>query len=151
MVFGTFDMVHSGHKHMFRQARALVKNDNAKNTARADKLTLHALLIVSIARDKNVKRIKGRSASRGERARLAMVARVAGVNKVVLGGTNDHMPHIIKEKPDIIALGYDQVAYVKGLKTALKQAGLKTKVIRLASHKPHIYKTSLLSKSRAKI
>ena len=45
MVFGTFDGIHRGHLHFFKQARGLVKNP---------------YLIVSVARDVNVKRIKGR-------------------------------------------------------------------------------------------
>ena len=45
MVFGTFDGVHKGHINFFKQARVLSKNP---------------YLIVSIARDKNVKKIKGK-------------------------------------------------------------------------------------------
>ena len=45
MVFGTFDGLHQGHLNFFKQARNLSKN---------------SYLIVSVARDKNVKKIKGR-------------------------------------------------------------------------------------------
>ncbi len=133
MVFGTFDLIHPGHLHLFKQARGLAQNPH---------------LIVSIARDSNVKKIKLRAPKNPQTKRKLQVSKVPLVDKVVLGGARDHMPHIIKENPDIIALGYDQVAYTKGLSAQLKAAGLKTKVIRLKSHKPHIYKSSLLQKKK---
>lgn len=135
MIFGTFDMVHEGHKHLFKQARALVENP---------------FLIVSIARDSNVERIKGRRPRHTQSERQKLVAKAVGVDKVVLGAVGDPIPHIGKEKPDIIALGYDQTAYVRGLRSSLKQAGLKTKVIRLKPHKSHLYKTSLILRSVSK-
>lgn len=135
MIFGTFDMVHKGHSNFFKQARALAQNP---------------FLIVSIARDSNVLKIKGRRPRHTQQQRRKAVGLSPEVDKVVIGAAGDHMPHIIKEKPDIIALGYDQVAYVRGLKTSLKKAGLPTKVVRLKSHKPHLYKTSLLRSKQAK-
>jgi len=46
MVFGTFDGLHKGHLNFFWQAR---------------KLAVDSFLVVSIARDKNVIKIKGKS------------------------------------------------------------------------------------------
>ncbi len=129
MVFGTFDMVHQGHVNLFKQARKLVKNP---------------FLIVSIARDKNVLKIKGHLPRKTQAERKLMVAKNPLVDKVVIGGSEDHLPHIIKERPDVIALGYDQVAYVRGLRTRLKEAGLKTLIVRLKPFKPKVYKTTLL-------
>ena len=61
-----------------------------------------------------------------------------------MSGINNHIPHIIKERPDIIALGYDQRDYVKNLKKDLENRGLKVKIVRLKPHKEHIYKNHLL-------
>jgi FAD synthetase len=133
MVFGTFDIVHPGHRHFFKQARALAGKSPS-------------YLIVSLARHKNVQRIKGKKPQSSEAKRLVAVKALPEVDKAILGAIGDHMPHIIKQEPDIIALGYDQSAYVAGLRTALKTAGLKTKITRLKPHKPHLYKTSLLQK-----
>ena len=138
MIFGTFDIVHKGHKHLFEQARALAKKTQP-------------FLIVSIARDKNVERIKGRAPRHTQHQRLTTVAKIVGVDKVILGAVGDHIPHIIKEKPNIIALGYDQTAYVRGLRAALKTAGLKTKIVRLKPHKPHLYKTSIIQQKTKSI
>ena len=90
MVFGTFDGIHKGHLNFFKQARNLSKNP---------------FLIVSIARDKNVKRIKGIETILNEKKRLVLVKRIKKVNKVVLSDVRDYLPHIIKTRPEIIALG----------------------------------------------
>jgi FAD synthetase len=134
MVFGTFDLVHPGHEHFFRQARAQARGQTA-------------FLIVSVARDKNVQRIKGRKPLHSEKKRLAVLKSHPLVDRAILGGLVDHLPHIIKQKPDVIALGYDQQEYVKGLKTGLKHKGLQVKIVRLKPHQPRIYKSSLLKKT----
>lgn len=134
MVFGTFDLIHPGHLHFFKQARALSKN---------------SYLIVSIARDKNVLRIKRQLPDNNQKARLAKIQALAEVDEAVLGGLKNHMPHIIKARPDIIALGYDQSAYVRGLAGELRAAGLNTKIVRLKAHKPHIHKTSIIKQQSA--
>ncbi len=139
MVFGTFDIVHKGHEHFFKQARRLVNTGKLPYSK--------AFLIVSIARDSNVKRIKSRTPRRTQSQRASAVKTNPLVDKVVIGGARDHIPHIVKQQPDIIALGYDQTAYVDGLRAALKEAGLKVKIIRLKSHKPHKYKTSIIYKA----
>ena len=58
MVFGTFDGLHKGHLDFFKQAKNFTKN---------------SFLIVSIARDKNVFKIKGEYPSLRESARMALV------------------------------------------------------------------------------
>ncbi len=127
MLFGTFDGLHKGHLDFFKQAHKLATN---------------AFLIVSIARDKNVFKIKGAYPRHSEKERLKFVKNSGLADKVVLGGIRAHLPHIRKERPDIIALGYDQHAYVENLKTELKD--LNVKIVRLKPYKPHIYKNHLL-------
>ncbi len=133
MVFGTFDGVHKGHLNFFKQARNLASKP---------------YLVVSVARDKNVKKIKGQHPwlREGERAKIIKKSKL--VDKVVLGGVTNHVPHIVKEHPDIIALGYDQVEYVKNLKKDLKNKGLSVKIVRLKPHKENIYKNRLLKLKR---
>lgn len=131
MVFGTFDILHKGHLNFFKQARALSPNP---------------FLIVSVARDRNVKKIKGHQPKNSEKKRLKLVASSKQVNMAVLGGVKNHWPHILKAKPNIIALGYDQTVYVKNLKRDLTKAGLNVKVKRLKAFKPHLYKSSKLNK-----
>lgn len=129
MVFGTFDILHKGHLNFFKQARSLAKNP---------------YLIVSVARDLNVKKIKGQKPTLNQRQRLIKVKKCGLAEKCVLGGLKSYLPHIIKEHPGIIALGYDQTAYVDNLKRDLAKAGLKPKIRRLKAYKPNVHKSSLL-------
>ncbi|PIR68837.1 FAD synthase [Candidatus Nomurabacteria bacterium CG_4_10_14_0_2_um_filter_30_12] len=133
MVFGTFDGLHKGHFNFFKQAKNFIKN---------------SFLIVSIARDKNVLRIKKYRPLLREKERLALVKRCDLVDKVILAGKVNYLAHILKEKPDIIALGYDQKSYVKDLKKDLKNKGILIKIIRLKPYKKKIYKNHLINKKK---
>lgn len=129
MVFGTFDILHPGHLHFFKQARALAKNP---------------YLIVSIARDINVKRIKGKLPLHNERQRAALVKYSGLADKVVLGDVQGYMRHIIKQQPAIILLGYDQKAYTENLKESLSS---NVVVSRARAYRPGLHKTSIYKKS----
>jgi FAD synthetase len=132
MVFGVFDLLHPGHISFFKQAKKL-----------------GTFLIVSVARDVNVKKIKGKPPVFDEKKRIEHVKRLKLAKKVVLGGLKDPMPHIKKEKPDIIALGYDQKDYVdNNLKIQLQKHGLKTKVVRLKAFRPEVFKSSIIRKKK---
>ena len=133
MVFGTFDGVHKGHLNFFRQAK---------------KLAPKSFLIVSVARDKNVLKIKGRLPVLDEKKRLALVKKHKIVDKAVLSGLLDHIPHIARERPDIISLGYDQKSYVTNLKKDLKNKGILVKIVRLKPYKEKVYKNNLLKIKR---
>src|SRR3989344_1320798 len=135
MVFGTFDVLHKGHLNFFRQARALSKKP---------------FLTVSVARDVNVERNKRKKTKNNEKKRLEAVKKISFVNKAVLGGVKNYLTHILREKPEIIALGYDQKAYVVGLKNALESSGLSVKIKRLKAFKARIYKSSFLKNARKK-
>ena len=135
MVFGTFEIVHPGHLDFFRQARQLAKNP---------------WLVVSVSREANAERIKNKKLAASESARLRQVKNAQGVDSAVLGGKTDYFAHILKESPDIIALGYDQKAYVKELRRDIKRAGLKTSIIRLKAYRPRLFKTSLIRQNMVK-
>ncbi|HEV7423922.1 MAG TPA: adenylyltransferase/cytidyltransferase family protein [Candidatus Paceibacterota bacterium] len=136
MVFGTFDGLHKGHLHFFAQARKLAQKSSMP------------FLIASIARDKNVKNIKNKISRLKERARMSLVKKSSLIDKVILSGIKNHIPHIVKEKPDIIALGYDQSAYTKNLKKDLQNKGIFVKIVRLKPYKIKFYNNHLLRKKR---
>ncbi len=135
MVFGTFDLLHKGHIHFFKQARKLVKDP---------------FLIVSVALDINVKKIKGQKPVTNQNMRMHTVSQIPLVDKVVLGASKDYLSHITKEKPNIIALGYDQEAYTENLVSKLRKRGLDVEVIRLKPFKHEVYKSTLLKKKMVK-
>lgn len=125
MAFGTFDLLHPGHVEFLRRARALGGE-----------------LVVSVARDVNTLKFKGAAPVFSEKERLKLVSSISYVSKVVLGDKDDYLRHILKIRPDIIALGYDQSAYVKELKTDIKKRRISTKILRLPGYKIGRYKSS---------
>ncbi len=132
MVFGVFDLLHPGHIAFLKQAKDLGN-----------------FLIVSVARDKNVKKIKKSMPVFDEKTRMDHIKQLKLANKIVLGGDKDPWPHILKEKPDIIALGYDQKNYVgDDLKLQLQKRGLKTIVVRLKGFRPEVFKSSIIRKKK---
>jgi len=125
MVFGTFDILHPGHINFFRQAKKYGD-----------------YLIVVVARDLNVKKIKGELPIDNEAKRRNNIKKLKIVNEVILGDLKDKFRVIEKKKPNVICLGYDQKDF--SLNNELDERKLNIKVIRLRPHKPEIYKSSIL-------
>ncbi len=125
MVFGTFDVVHEGHRSLFRQAKAYGEE-----------------LVAVVARDETVKAVKGRLPHFDEETRLAAVENEKLVDRAVLGDPEDRYAVIAELKPDIICLGYDQRAFVDQLPNELQKHGISADVIRLEPFKPEQYKSS---------
>ena len=90
MVFGTFDILHKGHEYVLRKAKEYGD-----------------YLIIVLARDKTVLKIKKRKPVYNEKKRLENLRKLKIANKIILGSLKDKYSQIIKEKPDIICLGYD--------------------------------------------
>jgi len=111
---GTFDILHPGHYYTLRYAKSL-----------GDKL------IVIVARDETVEKIKGRKPIIPEEQRRFMVETLKPVDKAILGSLNNMLEPILDIKPDIIVLGPDQRTYdVEQLKEELKRYNLDVEVVR---------------------
>jgi len=88
MAFGTFDLLHPGHLHYLKKARALGSK-----------------LIVVVARDENVFRLKGKKPLNAEVERLKAVQQLEMVDEAVLGDREMRNWNIIKRfHPTVIAL-----------------------------------------------
>ncbi|MBI2607816.1 MAG: adenylyltransferase/cytidyltransferase family protein [Candidatus Doudnabacteria bacterium] len=135
MVFGVFDLLHPGHISFLRQAKKLPARRSLGEGG-------GNFLVVSVARDVNVKKVKGYKSQQSEEVRMNNLKRLQFVDRVVLGGQQNPWPHIRKETPDLIALGYDQKPYVD-----LKELKKIAKVVRLKAFKPKIFKSSKLKQS----
>ncbi len=122
LAFGTFDILHPGHSHVLNAAKKL-----------GDHLT------VVIARDVTVEKLKGRKPLFNERARLKNLKKLNIADKVRLGSLGNKYQVIIDEKPDVIALGYDQKFFVDDLKNIVDR---NVQIVRLKSYKPSVYKSS---------
>lgn len=123
MVFGTFDILHPGHLNFFKQAKKYGQK-----------------LIVVIARDNTVKKIKHRLPVNSQKDRQKLVSELKIVDQAVLGDSVNPMKVIKKFKPVAVCLGYDQKAFVKELKSTFPDL----KIVRLKSYKSKFYKSSKL-------
>ncbi len=123
MGFGTFDGLHPGHMYFLRQL-AVLGNE----------------LFVVIARDRNVKRIKGKKPHCNEKDRLKAMSKIKFINRTLMGHATDYYHLINKFQPDTIGLGYDQKADIDDLQKKFPNI----KIIRLKALEPEKYKSSLL-------
>jgi len=130
MVFGSFDVLHPGHLHFFREAKKLGD-----------------YLIVVVGRDKTVKEVKGNEPLYSEEDRLACVNALRIVDKAVLGYVDNQFMVLDEFKPDIICLGYDQKSFItERLEEEIRERGLIIRIVRLMPYKEHRFKSSKMKK-----
>ncbi|KKQ28105.1 MAG: FAD synthase [Candidatus Magasanikbacteria bacterium GW2011_GWC2_37_14] len=129
MIFGTFDIVHAGHLHMFKEAKKYGD-----------------FLVVVVARDQNVEIIKGLGSLHSEEERLLFLENIKLIDQVLLGDKTDVYKVVNEIKPNIIALGYDQKIYVDNLEKAITNFGLNTRIVRLAPYQENRLKSNKIRK-----
>jgi cytidyltransferase-like protein len=113
---GVFDILHVGHLATLRAARKLGD-----------------ILVVVVASDEWVAKIKGKKPINSAKVRAKRVGLLKEVDVALMGGKKRE-DMIRRVHPNIIAFGYDQKAFVKhdGFKIArlkAKVAGMKTSLI----------------------
>ncbi len=115
---GVFDLVHYGHIHFLKEAKR----------AGGDR----AYLIVVVARDKTVVRLKGKPPVLPEEQRRAIVESLKPVNEAILGSEHFDMEETLdRVRPDIVAVGYDQIREEAEVGKVISEKGLNMKVIRI--------------------
>mgnify|MGYP000571892818 CR=1 FL=1 len=114
VVGGVFDLLHPGHLHFLRKASE------------------YGRLIVVVARDNNVKRIKGHPPIIPEEQRLEMVKGLKPVDEAILGEEDFDVKGILKRyRPDYVVLGPDQDFLYELIVNASKELGIDVKVIKM--------------------
>jgi FAD synthetase len=132
---GVFDLLHFGH------LRAL--EDAKKAGGRGSRL------IVIVARDKTVERLKGRRPILPEDQRRTLVEALKPVDKAILGYEEMNIAGVIQRiKPDVIAIGYDQHDMLKAVQEALKNYPGKVKVVKMRRYGPRNLNSSSKIKRR---
>lgn len=134
MIFGTFDIVHAGHIHMIKEA-----------------LRYGNRLIAIVARDINVKKIKGKESLHTEYERVDFLKELKNIDEVELGYKDNQYRIIEEKKPDVIALGYDQKIKVEELDEKIVEMGLNIKIVRLKAYKPSRFKSGKIKEFIEKI
>ncbi len=113
MASGVFDILHPGHVFFLEEAKKLGDE-----------------LVVVVARDSTARKLKHQPIM-NEEIRAKMVAALKPVDIVVLGHEDDMFKTVEEIKPDIIALGYDQVFNENYIIGECLKRGLNIKVVRL--------------------
>ena len=89
-------------------------------------------LIVIVARDRTVEKLKGAKPVFPEEQRRALVESLKIVDEAILGYEDLDMLRVIeKVKPDIIALGYDEEEVERELRKLIAEKSLDVKVVRV--------------------
>lgn len=115
---GVFDLLHYGHVKYLEEAKKIGGED--------------AKLIVIVARDSTVRRLKGKNPIISEDQRRALVEALKPVDIALLGYEDLSFEKAIeKVMPDIIAVGYDQDYIWNELQSIVKERKLGVKVVRI--------------------
>ena len=115
---GAFDLLHYGHIRLLEEAKKL----GGKNTR----------LVVIIATDETVQRLKGHKPTIPENQRRALVEALSVVDEALLGYPDLDMTKVIETiQPDIIAVGYDQYDIEQMANKLIKEKKLPIKVIKI--------------------
>lgn len=133
---GVFDLLHLGHVKFLEEAK------KAGGT--------NAELLVIVARDRTVQKTKGRKPIMPENQRRALVEALRVVDEAVLGLEDFDIGDVIERvKPDVIALGYDQMDMEARVREYVNKHGLKVEIVRLGKFENDELSSS--SKIREKI
>ena len=115
MVFGTFDALHAGHRYFLQQAK--------KRTDR---------LVVSLSRDDFVRSVKGRQPEHTENERASRLREYGLADEIHLSDLNPGSYELlVKIRPDLICLGYDQDLLQKSLRDWLAVKRWRLPLVRL--------------------
>ena len=118
---GGFDIIHPGHIHTLNAAKALGD-----------------VLVVVIATDKTAQKMKKRSPLHNQELRRELVSCLSMVDVVIIGDEEDIFETVKLVKPNLIALGYDQVHQEKFISDGCKRIKLDVEIVRLESPVPKL-------------
>ncbi len=125
---GVFDIIHPGHIHTLRAAKALGN-----------------VLIVVIATDQTAQKMKHRLPLHNMELRRDLVNSLLMVDYAVVGHEGDIFNTVALVKPDIIALGYDQIHQEKFITDGCKKINVNASIARLQSPIPDIKSSKIES------
>ena len=118
---GVFDIIHPGHIHTLNAAKELGD-----------------VLIVVIATDKTAEKMKKRLPLHNQEQRKMLVDSLSVVDLSIVGHEGDIFKTVDLIRPQVIALGYDQIHQEKSITEGCKKINLDITVARLQSPIPEV-------------
>lgn len=132
---GVFDILHLGHVKFLEDAKR--------------KGGPGSKLVVVVARDRTVRRRKGRGPIYPEDQRRELVGALRVVDRAILGHEEFDLLGILREvKPDIVCVGYDQKEIGEAVSDLVNQQSLPIRVIRIPRFGPIGFNSSTWVKKR---
>jgi len=116
---GVFDIIHPGHIYTLNAAKALGD-----------------VLVVVVATDNTSEKMKKRRPLHTQEQRQELVNSLSMVDLCLVGQEDDIFKTVNRVRPQIIALGYDQIHQEKFITDGCKKIELEAKVARLQSPIP---------------
>jgi len=116
---GVFDIIHPGHIYTLNAAKALGD-----------------VLVVVVATDNTSEKMKKRRPLHTQEQRQELVNSLSMVDLCLVGQEDDIFKTVDRVRPQIIALGYDQIHQEKFITDGCKKIELEAKVARLQSPIP---------------
>ena len=116
---GVFDIIHPGHIHTLNAAKLLGD-----------------VLVVVVATDNTAVKMKKRTPIHSQEQRQELVDSLEVVDLCLIGQENDIFKTVNHVKPQIIALGYDQIHQERYITEGCKKIKLNARVARLQSPMP---------------
>ena len=116
---GVFDIIHPGHIYTLNAAKALGD-----------------VLVVVVATDNTSEKMKKRRPLHTQEQRQELVNSLSMVDLCLVGQEEDIFKTVDRVRPQIIALGYDQIHQEKFITDGCKKIKLEAKVARLQSPIP---------------
>lgn len=128
LVFGTFDMLHQGHRYFLTEAKRF-----------------GSVVIAVVAQDEYVEERKGRRPTEPMALRMEKILDAGLAEEVYPADLEIGSYRILKKaEPDVICLGYDQRELKANLEAWLEEHHKPLEIHVLPPFQEHIYKTSLL-------
>lgn len=126
---GVFDIIHPGHIHTLNAARRLGD-----------------MLVVVVATDSTVRRMKKRSPLHTQGQRRDLVGSLSVVDACLVGDEDDIFSTVRRVRPQVIALGYDQAHQEGFITEGCRRIGLDATVARLQSPMPETSSSDIAEK-----
>lgn len=132
---GVFDLLHLGHLRFLEESKR--------------KGGPGSKLVVVIARDKTVRRRKGRGPVYPEDQRRELVGALRVVDRAILGHEEfDLLGVLTEEKPNIVCVGYDQKQIGEAVSSVIRKQGLPVRLIHIRRFGPIGFNSSTRVKRR---